>query len=293
MPPRSSAPPAPTDGAIADAAGGVLDGGPAARPGRRAGVARAVRDLALPWTSLVLLIALWWTASATGHLAPNVLPSPVTVARTAADLTTSGVLADSLWTSFVRVAAGVALGLGVGLSLGLVSGLSRLAERVVDKPVQMVRAIPFTALVPLFIIWFGIGEAPKILLVATGVAVPVYINTFAGVRDVDSRLVEVGRSCGLPAWRISTTILLPGALPSVLVGVRHALGIAWVALIVAETLAANAGIGFLMTSAREFTRTDVMLVCIFLYALLGVLTDTAVRVAERLLLRWRVAFTGD
>lgn len=256
-------------------------------------VLRTARDLLLPWASLVALVAIWWVASASGRLRPTVLPAPHTVAATAGDLLANGVLPAALGTSFLRVSAGVALGLGAGLGLGLLAGLSRLGERVIDKPIQMVRAIPFTALVPLFIIWFGIGETPKVLLVAFGVTVPVYINTFGGIRDVDARLVEVAKICGLPRWRIGMTVLLPGALPSILVGVRFALGIAWIALIVAETLAANSGIGALMTSAREYTRTDIMLVCIFLYALLGVLTDSAVRLLERALLRWRIAYSGD
>ncbi len=260
---------------------------------RRATLPRRLLGALLPWTSLALLIALWAGASATGRLPTSILPSPGTVAVTAVELVTTGVLLPSLGTSFVRAGSGAALGLAAGLTLGLVAGLSRLAERLVDKPVQMVRAIPFTALVPLFIIWFGIGEAPKVLLVAVGVTVPVYLNTFSGIRDVDARLVEVGRICGLSRWRIGTTVLLPGALPSILVGVRFALGIAWVALIVAETLAAGSGIGALMTSAREYTRTDVMLVCIFLYAALGVATDTVVRILEHVLLRWRVVFSGD
>lgn len=247
----------------------------------------------LPWASTAALLGVWWYGSATGRIDPQVLPSPQTVAGAARDLAVSGTLPTSLGVSFLRAAIGALLGLGTGLLLGLLAGLSRFAERAVDKPMQMVRAIPFTALVPLFIIWFGIGELPKILLVTVGVAVPVYINTFAGVRDVDARLVEVARICGLGRRQIALTVLLPGALPSILVGVRFALGIAWVALIVAESLAAGSGIGFVMAGAREFSRTDVMLVCIVLYALLGVLTDLAVRLLERVLLRWRVAFTGD
>ncbi|HEY0216642.1 MAG TPA: ABC transporter permease subunit [Cellulomonas sp.] len=266
---------------------------PTPTPAGRARALRRARDVLLPWSSLLLLLAVWWTASATGSLSPTVLPSPVTVAEAAIDLARSGALGAALAASTVRAVLGAGLGLLVGLGLGLLAGLSRLAERVVDKPVQMVRTIPFTAMVPLFIIWFGIGEAPKILLVAVGVAVPVYLNTFAGIRDVDARLVEVARVCGLSRVQVALQVLLPGALPSVLVGVRFALGIAWVALIVAETLAAGRGVGALMTQAREFTRTDVILVCIAVYAVLGALTDTLVRALERVLLRWRVTYQGD
>ncbi|HEY0189289.1 MAG TPA: ABC transporter permease [Cellulomonas sp.] len=266
-------------------------------PGRsrpaRSGRSRRLRDGLLPWSSLILLVLVWWLASATGRLDPTVLPGPGAVLSAAVDLVRTGALGSALAASTARAAVGAGLGLVLGLGLGLVAGLSRLAERAVDKPVQMIRTIPFTAMVPLFIIWFGIGETPKVLLVAVGVAVPVYLNTFAGIRDVDARLVEAARVCGLSRARVATQVLLPGALPSVLVGVRFALGIAWVALIVAETLAAGQGIGALMTQAREYVRTDVILVCIAVYAALGAITDTLVRALERFLLRWRVTYQGD
>nr|WP_249780433.1 ABC transporter permease subunit [Bradyrhizobium sp. dw_411] len=181
----------------------------------------------------------------------------------------------------------------LAIVIGVASGFSRLGEFIVDKPIQMARAIPFTALVPLFILWFGIGEEPKILLVSWAVFVPLYLSTFSGIRNVDRRLVEVARVYKLSSIEISWRVLLHGALPSVLGGLRYALGLGLAVLIVAESVNAKNGIGALLSSARQYAQTDVVLLCISLYALLGLLTDMLVRVLELRLLRWRSAYVAQ
>lgn len=152
--------------------------------------------------------------------------------------------------------------------LGLITGTSRLGERLLDTSLQMLRNVPHLALIPLVILWFGIDESAKIFLVALGTLFPIYLNTYHGIRNVDRGLVEMARSYGLSGWSLFVQVILPGALPSIMVGVRFALGLMWLTLIVAETISANAGIGYLAMNAREFLQTDVVMVAIILYALL-------------------------
>jgi sulfonate transport system permease protein len=253
---------------------------------------RSARKRLRPWLSTLAVVVLWQVLASLGALDPRTLPGPLALLGTAAGMVADGSLPRALAVSLLRVLAGSALGVAVGLSAGVLAGFSRIAEDVLDRPVQMVRTVPFTALTPLFILWFGLGEAPKVLLIAVATVVPVYLNTFGGVRDVDRGLVEVAAVYRLSSWQTARRVLLPGALPQVLVGLRFALGVAWVAVIIAETVNASAGLGFLLTNARTYARTDVVMVCIAVYALLGLLTDAAVRLLEGRLLRWRVAFTG-
>jgi sulfonate transport system permease protein len=174
------------------------------------------------------------------------------------------------------------------------AGLVRLrrwwAEILLDTTIQMVRNIPPLALIPLVILWFGIDESAKLFLVALGVFFPVYINTFHGIRSVDRGLLEMGRTYGLSGWPLYREIILPGALPSILVGVRFSLGLMWVILIVAETISARSGIGYMTMNAREFMQTDVMVVGILLYAILGKLADLLAKGLERYWLRWNPAY---
>lgn len=243
-------------------------------------------------TGPVLLLALWQVLSATGVLAPDVLASPGRIAQVASDLISDGSLASAMTTSLQRVAAGLLLGTLVGTGLALVSGLFRIGEDLVDAPVQMLRTVPFVGLIPLFIIWFGIGEAPKVAIITLGVTFPLYLNVYAGIRGVDAQLVEAGESLGLSRWGLVRHVVLPGALPGALTGLRYSLGIAWLALVFAEQVNADSGIGFLMVQARDFLRTDVIVVCLIVYAFLGLLADFIVRSLERLLLQWRPTFTG-
>lgn len=241
----------------------------------------------------LLLLALWQVLSAAGVLHPDVLASPGTIARAGADLVADGTLPSAMGVSLRRVAVGLLLGGLIGTALALISGLSRLGEDLVDASVQMLRTVPWVGLIPLFIIWLGIGEAPKVALIALGVAFHLYLNVYAGIRGVDSQLIEAGQSLGLGRWGLVRHVVLPGALPGAMTGLRYSLATAWLALVFGESINADAGIGFLMNQAREFFRTDVIVVCLVVYAFLGLTADVIVRVLERLLLQWRPTFTGQ
>ncbi|WP_030168794.1 ABC transporter permease [Spirillospora albida] len=257
---------------------------PAARPGR----------LRVPWraASPLALLVLWQLASSTGVLAERLLPAPAAIASTAAELFESGVLTDAIGVSLQRAVIGFAVGAAAGIGLAVLAALSRFGEHAVDPPMQMLRALPLFGLIPLFILWFGIGETPKIALVAFGVAFPLYLNTFAGIRGVDRKLAEVGQVLRLGRAGLIRHIVLPGALPQVLVGLRQSLGVAWLALIVAEQINASQGLGFMINDAREFLRTDVVVLGLLVYAALGLITDGIVRLVERRALTWRGGLLG-
>lgn len=243
-------------------------------------------------TGLVAVLAFWQAGASAGWLG-NTTPSPTEVYAAAVELIGSGALAHHLGVSLGRVAKGLAIGLSAGLALGLAAGLIRLAEDIVDAPIQSLRMLPHLALVPIFIIWFGIGETSKIALIAIGPVFPLYLNVLHGIRNVDERLVESARSCGVGRWGLISRVILPGALPQILVGLRQALGIGWLSLVVAEQTATISGVGFLMNDAREFLRTDVIFVVLVIYALLGLGTDLFVRFIERRALAWRRGFSGE
>ncbi|WP_106196095.1 ABC transporter permease [Umezawaea tangerina] len=240
------------------------------------------------WISPLALVVLWQVASSSGVLPPDKLASPVTVLGSAVELTADGQLGSAFLVSMGRVLGGFAIGALVGVALGLSSGLSRWGERIFDPPVQMLRTLPHLGLIPLFILWFGIGEEPKLALVAAGVAFPLYLNLHAGIRQTDPGLLEASRVLGYTAVERVVHVVLPSALPQTLVGLRISLGAAWLSLIVAEQVNADAGIGYLINNAREFLRTDVVVVGLLVYALLGLATDGLVRGLERRLLRWQV-----
>ncbi|WP_298609792.1 aliphatic sulfonate ABC transporter permease SsuC [uncultured Thiothrix sp.] len=244
----------------------------------------------LPWLVPLLLIALWQWSVSSGWLSNRVLPAPSAVLKAGWELLSSGQLIHHLGVSFQRAALGFVIGGGLGLALGLITGLSRWGESLIDSSVQMIRNVPHLALIPLVIIWFGIDETAKVFLVALGTLFPIYLNTFHGIRQIDSGLREMAQSYGLTGWALFRDVILPGALPSILVGVRFALGFMWLTLIVAETISAREGIGYLAMDAREFLRTDVVVLAILLYALLGKLADVLVRLLERVWLRWHPAY---
>jgi sulfonate transport system permease protein len=242
------------------------------------------------WISPAVLVIAWQIASATGILPPRLLSSPSTLAHTTWHLVGDGELPQALAVSVQRVALGSVAGISAGLALGLVAGLSRWGERLLDPPLQMLRAVPFLGLVPMLILWFGIGELPKVTLVALGTCFPVYLNSFAGIRSTDGKLVEAASTLGLTRRQRIRHVVLPAALPQTLVGLRYALTVAWLSLIVAEQVNADAGIGYLINNAREFLQTDVIVVGLIVYALLGLLTDFLIRLAERRVLAWRRSF---
>jgi sulfonate transport system permease protein len=251
---------------------------------------RLAADSFLPWILPVALLSIWQLVSSVGWLPPRVLPSPLSVCQAGWRLTLTGELPTHLLESFRRALLGFALGASIGFLLGLVNGLWRISYQFLDSSLQMVRNVPHLALIPLVILWFGIGESAKLFLIVLGVFFPIYLNTTHGVRSVDPRLVEMGRSYGLSRLDLILKIVLPGALPSILVGVRYALGITWLTLIVAETIASDNGIGYMTMNARDFLQTDVMLLGILLYALLGKMADLLTRLLERYLLRWNPAY---
>ncbi len=244
----------------------------------------------LPWLVPIFLIALWQVASSTGLLESRVLPAPIAVVTAFWGLLMSGELWKHVQISAGRAIIGLLIGGGLGLFLGLLNGSSKVASTLLDTTLQMIRNIPALALIPLVILWFGIDETAKLFLVAIGVFFPIYINTYHGIRSVDPQLIEMGQSYGLTRWQLYKEIILPGALPSILVGLRFALGLVWVLLIVAETISAQAGIGYMTMNAREFLQTDVVLVGILLYALLGKLADVLAVSLEKYLLRWHPGY---
>jgi sulfonate transport system permease protein len=248
--------------------------------------------LVISWIAPLVLLVSWEVLAQAGWLSPQVLPAPSKVLMTAFKLAISGSLLNDLGVSMLRAAAGFAIGGGVGFALGTLVGFSRIAEALIDRSVQMIRAIPFLALLPLVIVWFGVGEAEKIFLVSLGVCFPIYINTTLGIRQVDPKLLELGRVQGLGTWQLIRRIILPGALPSILTGVRYSLATAWLALVVAETIGAQSGLGFLAMDAREFLRTDVIVLTIVIYALIGVAADSIARLLERRLLAWHPNYGG-
>jgi sulfonate transport system permease protein len=245
---------------------------------------------ALPWLVPVLTLAAWELSSRGGWLSTRVLPEPLSVITAFWNLLASGELIQHVAVSTGRALAGLAIGGGLGLLLGLFTGTFRIGETLLDTTLQMVRNIPALALIPLVILWFGIDESAKLFLVAVGVFFPIYLNTFHGIRSVDKGLIEMARSYGLSGWQLYRQVILPGALPSVLVGLRFSLGLMWVLLIVAETISAQSGIGYLTMNAREFLQTDVVLVGILLYALLGKLADVLAKALERWWLRWHPGY---
>ncbi|MDT0268985.1 ABC transporter permease [Streptomyces sp. DSM 44915] len=235
------------------------------------------------------LLGLWWVASATGLLTPDVLASPGAVVGAVGELWGDGQLPDALATSLTRSGLGLLIGLTVGLTLGVLTGFTRLGDELLDSSVQILRTIPFLALVPLFMVWFGINETAKVLLIAVATTFPMYVSTASGVRGVDPKLVEAMRSFGMGRLAIVREVVLPGALPSLLAGLRLSMTLSVIALIAAEEINATAGIGYLMVQAGSFARTDVLAVCILVYGLLGLLADLIVRLLERLLMPWRRA----
>jgi sulfonate transport system permease protein len=233
------------------------------------------------------MLLVWEIGSRTGFIPERTLAAPSAVLGTLVEMVVSGELPSNLLVSFARAAAGLLIGVTLGAALGLAAGLSRAAELAIDPLMQIKRTIPALALTPLFIVWFGIGETPKVALIAFATIFPVYLNLYSGIRGVDVRLLDAAKSFGLSRAEQIRHVVFPATLPSLLVGLRYALSISILVLVVAEQINASAGLGHLINNARDFMRTDIIVVCLMVYAVLGLGADWLVRLIERRALSWR------
>lgn len=238
------------------------------------------------WLVPISIVIVWQVLVQTGVIPKRMMPMPTDVIGAGWKMLQTGKLYQHALISTERALLGLLIGGSIAFTLGLLNGMFTASEKALDSTIQMVRTVPNLALLPLVILWFGIGETARVFLISLGVFFPIYLNTFHGVRYIDKNLIEMGRTYGLSRWELFTQIILPGALPSILVGLRYSLGIMWLTLIVAETIAATSGIGFMTQSAREFMQTDVMFFAVILYALLGKLADATAKTLERRLLAW-------
>jgi sulfonate transport system permease protein len=235
----------------------------------------------------VALFLLWWLSTRNGWVSTKTLASPSQVWTAFREIQQNGQLKDFVFASAGRAGWGIAIGVTIGLVLGLAAGLTALAEGVVDPTMQMLRTIPFIALSPLFILWFGIDEKYKIVLIAYATSLPMYAYAYLGVRNVDRKVVEAARGFGLRGWRLTAKVILPSALPNVLMALRICLALSMTALIIAEGIGTNKGIGYLVLLGKQYFRTDYMMLSIVLYAVLGLVFDALIRVVERYAMPWR------
>jgi sulfonate transport system permease protein len=261
-------------------------------PVRRARSVTGIPRLARRAAGPVIAIAVWQLACSAHVFTSVEVASPATVLSAARDLWSTGELQSNLFISVQRVVAGLALGVAAGMALALLTGLLRVAEDLADPVIQAARSVPILGLVPLAVIWFGVGETPKVFLIALGCTFPVYINTYAAIRGVDSKLTEAGQTFGLGRLGLVRRVILPGAVPGFLVGLRFALVGAWIIDVVAEEINAQSGLGYLINQAQTTDRTDIMFLCLAIYAIVGLIADALVRLLERSLLSWRAAFAG-
>lgn len=252
-------------------------------------VTNALLGVMLP---VILLIA-WEAAGAMGKLNPILLPTPSEILEEFVQLTASGELASHLGISAWRALLGFLLGGGLGLAAGIWVGFSYKTERLLDPSIQMLRTLPHLAIAPLFILWFGFGETSKVLLIAKGSFFPLYVNTFLGIRSVDSKLFDVARVLEFTKWQFITKLIVPASLPNIFLGIRLSIGVAWLGLVVAEMMGSSSGIGYLINDARSFSLTTIVFVGIVVFAVVGKLSDSIVKGLERRWLRWQDSFKGD
>ncbi|MFC0478198.1 ABC transporter permease subunit [Robertmurraya beringensis] len=248
---------------------------------------RVWREKLIPWMIPMIILGLWQILSMNGMIPATILPSPIAVIQSGAELTASGELIDHITISLGRALTGFLIGGFLGFLFGLFNGLFKPLDLLLDTSIQMLRNIPHLALLPLVILWFGIDEVSKVFLVVLGVLFPIYINTYHGIKTVDKGLIEMGKAYGLKGYSLFFQVILPGALSSILVGIRYALGVMWTTLIVAETIAANSGIGYMAMNAREFMQMDVIVLSILIYSLLGKLSDWIAKLFEKKWLMWK------
>ncbi|WP_328917359.1 MULTISPECIES: ABC transporter permease [unclassified Streptomyces] len=281
---------APAPAAVPAAAPSARPLAPARGTRRRLGPGRAI-----PFARLlgpVLVVVVWWAASALQYLDPRILSGPGAVASTALDLIRSGRLQDNVLISLQRAGLGLLFGVVAGVVLAVAAGLSRVGEYLLDGTLQVKRAIPSLALLPLLILWLGIGEQMKVTLIALGVAVTVYINTYASLTGIDSRYVELAESLDLSRWQFIRKVVAPGALPGFFVGLRLGVTSSWLGLVVVEQINATRGIGYMMFQAQLYAQSDVIIVGLVIYGIFGFASDAAVRAVERRVLSWRRTLAG-
>ena len=248
-----------------------------------------ISDLFLSWSIPGLALIFWYIATLSQNNT-SLFPQPAEVAEAIGRLTKDGTLAKNIEISTLRATVGFVIGGLIGFGLGVINGQIPWAEKILNTPIQMIRNVPHLAMLPLILIWFGIGEVAKIVLISLGTFFPVYLNTFHGIRYVDESLIEMGKTYGLTRPALFKDIIFPGSLPSIMIGIRQSLGRMWLTLIVAETVAAKSGIGFMATNAREFMLMDVIVLSLLIYALLGSLSDLAAGLVERKVLRWHANY---
>ncbi|MGW0042571.1 ABC transporter permease [Rhodococcus sp. NPDC003348] len=240
----------------------------------------------------VVLLALWELAARTGLIDTRLLAAPSSVVTTAGELLASGDLQSNLATSVARALVGLTIGTVFGVGAALLSGLWRTGEDLLDTTLQMLRPLPALALIPLFILWFGVDEAPKLILIAYATFFPVYLNTFKGIRSIDAKLVEAAAVLGLNRWELIRQVVTPSALPSFFTGFRFSLSVSWLVLVVTEQLNARSGLGFMMTEAQQYFRNDIIVLGLVIYGFLGLASDQLVSLIERRVLRWQRTFAG-
>jgi sulfonate transport system permease protein len=242
------------------------------------------------YTTPVVILVVWEILARSGFLPPAYAPAPSEIVHASVRLWQDGVLGPDLAISLQRAGIGLALGLSVGIVAGVLGGVLRSGEYLFNGLAQILNTVPLLAVLPLMIVWFGIDELTKVLLIAFGAGVPMYLNLFAAIRGVDQRLIEMARTTGAGVWRIVSRVVVPGALPGFLVGLRFSLAYSVLGLVAAETVNANEGLGFLITQAQTYLQTNKVFVGLVIYSILGLVADQFVRILERVLLRWRPSY---
>ncbi|WP_318581744.1 ABC transporter permease [Bacillus paranthracis] len=248
-----------------------------------------IRAITIP----IIILIIWQLAGAFGLVSKTVLPTPLDIFLAFQELIKTGELFGHLSISVFRAAAGFFIGGSLGIILGTIVGFSTRSEQYLDPSVQMLRTVPHLAVAPLFVLWFGFGETSKVLLIADGAFFPLYVNAFLGIRGVDSKLFDVARVLEFSKRKLITKLILPAALPNLLLGARLSLGVAWVSLVVAELMGSTEGIGYMIMDARQFSNTDIVFVGIIIFAFVGKFSDSLVRLLEVKFLRWRDNFKGE
>ena len=248
-----------------------------------------IRAITIP----IIILIIWQLAGVFGLVSKTVLPTPLDIFLAFQELIKTGELFGHVSISVFRAAAGFFIGGSLGIILGTIVGFSTRSEQYLDPSVQMLRTVPHLAVAPLFVLWFGFGETSKVLLIADGAFFPLYVNAFLGIRGVDSKLFDVARVLEFSKRKLITKLILPAALPNLLLGARLSLGVAWVSLVVAELMGSTEGIGYMIMDARQFSNTDIVFVGIIIFAFVGKFSDSLVRLLEAKFLRWRDNFKGE